>query len=116
MERKGQSQRCRPLIKSVAFSEVEWESVERRMLLFGSSSFSDLARSSILESKIIVRQKSPLDSHELGVELNRIGNNINQIARLVNTEKVTTLEEMRATRYLVQQIQILIERAIKESG
>lgn len=108
--------RSRPIIKSVAFSEVEWEAVERRMTLAGDPSFGDLARQAILENKIVVRRESPFDSRELGAELSRIGNNINQIARSVNTEHTTTLEQMTATRAMVREIQAAIETAIEKSA
>lgn len=105
-------ERSRPLRKRLSFSEREWETVQRRMKLAGAQSFEDFARRAILDQEIVVRQVA-FDPKPIGAELARIGNNINQIARLVNTESVTTLEEMKATRALVREIQELIERAAK---
>lgn len=109
---ENENQRSRPVIKSVAFTEGEWERVERRLRLTASRSFGEFARRAILDQEIVVRQVA-FDPKPLGAELARIGNNINQIARLVNTESVTTLEEMKATRALVREIQALIERAAR---
>lgn len=108
------AQRARPVIKSVAFSAVEWATVERRLTLAQARSFGEFARSAILDQKIIVRQIA-FDPKVIGAELSRIGNNINQIARQVNTDDVVTVAEMRATRVLVSEIQQLIERAVKEA-
>ena len=51
------------------------------------------------------------DPAPLRAELSRIGNNINQIARQVNTDDVVTVEQMRATRELLGQVQRAIDAA-----
>lgn len=104
----------RSIIKTVSFPAEQWPAIERRFQLSGETNFSRFVRSAILDTEIRVRQIA-FDPAPLGAELARIGNNINQIARLVNTESVTTLEEMKATRALVREIQALIERAAKEA-
>lgn len=104
----------RSIIKAVSFPAEQWPAIERRFHLSGETNFSRFVRSAILDTEIRVRQIA-FDPAPLGAELARIGNNINQIARLVNTESVTTLEEMKATRALVREIQALIERAAKEA-
>lgn len=104
----------RSIIKTVSFSAEQWPDVERRFQLSGETNFSRFVRSAILDKEIRVRRVT-FDPAPLGAELARIGNNINQIARLVNTESVTTVEEMKATRALVREIQGLIERAAQEA-
>lgn len=104
----------RSIIKTVSFPAEQWPAIERRFHLSGETNFSRFVRSAILDTEIRVRQIA-FDPAPLGAELARIGNNINQIARLVNSESVTTLEEMKATRALVREIQALIERAAKEA-
>ena len=104
----------RSIIKTVSFPAEQWPAIERRFQLSGETNFSRFVRSAILDTEIRVRQIA-FDPAPLGAELARIGNNINQIARLVNSESVTTLEEMKATRALVREIQALIERAAKEA-
>lgn len=110
---QNEGKRSRPVIKSVAFTEGEWERCMRRVQLAGASSFGEFARRAILDQEIVVRQVT-FDPKPIGAELARIGNNINQIARVANTESVATLEEVKATRALVREIQALIERAVAE--
>lgn len=54
------------------------------------------------------------DPSVLRVELARIGDNVNQIARHVNTELGVTFEDMRATRVLSTQVQVSISRALSQ--
>lgn len=106
--------RARPVRKLVSFSESEWIAVERRMSLAEASSFEQFARRAVLDGEVKVRRIA-FDPALIGAELSRIGNNVNQIARLANTESVATLEEMKATRALMRELQALIERAMKEA-
>lgn len=98
MEKRKPPNRKRENFRALYFSDDEWKRVESGMRRAGMSNFSAYARQMILKGKIAV------DNHRLDVvELNRqlapIGNNINQIARYVNTEhfaSVSTLEEVLA--------------------
>lgn len=107
-----ESVRRRPIIKSVAFSASEWETVERRMALTGLR-FGPFARRAILDTNITVKRVA-FDPVLFGAELARIGNNVNQIARQANTESVATREDVQATRALLREIQALIEKALRE--
>lgn len=109
------AKRERPIRKMLSFSEQEWADVQRRMELAEARSFDQFGRTAVLDNKIVVRRASMFDSHELGAELNRIGSNINQIARAVNTEHTTTLEQMKATRELVREVQRVVEQARAEA-
>lgn len=106
-----QPNRARPVRKSLTFSEVEWTRAQRRQEVAGTVSFSTFARQAILENEIKVTRVA-FDPSALRVELSRIGNNINQIARTVNIEGGATYEEVRAVRILLGQIQDLISDAI----
>lgn len=89
----------------------EWERVQRRMEITGVHSFESFGRAAILDGEVRV-QRIAFDPAVLRVELSRIGNNVNQIARHVNTDDVVTYEEMRAARMLLVQVQKLISNAI----
>lgn len=104
--------RRRPIIKSLAFTNAEWAIVERRMTLSGQS-FARYGREAILNGQIVVKRIA-FDPSKLGAELARIGNNINQVARMANTESVATADDVRAVRAMVREIQGLIEKAMKE--
>ncbi|MGO2520380.1 MAG: plasmid mobilization relaxosome protein MobC [Microbacterium sp.] len=106
-------QRSRPVRKRVSFSDQEWETIERRMLLSDARSFEQFARTVMLEAEVVVR-KVAFDAAPLRVELSRIGNNLNQIARHVNEEDRVTYEEMRAARALIVEVQQVINRAAGE--
>ncbi|MGO2520122.1 MAG: plasmid mobilization relaxosome protein MobC [Microbacterium sp.] len=106
-------QRSRPVRKRVSFSEGEWETIERRMMLSDARSFEQFARAVMLEAEIVVKRVA-FDPAPLRVELSRIGNNLNQIARHVNEEDRVTLDEMRAARALIREVQQVINRAAGE--
>ena len=107
--------RSRPVRKKVSFSEGEWERVLRRMEIAGVSRFESFGRAAILDGEVRV-QRVAFDPSVLRVELSRIGNNVNQIARHVNTEDAVTFEEMRAARMLLVQVQKLISDAVSSAG
>lgn len=106
-----QPERSRPVRKAVSFSASEWQRVERRMEAAGARKFEPFARAAVLEGEVRV-QRVAFDPSQLRVELSRIGNNVNQIARHVNTDDVVTYEEMRAARMLLVQVQALITAAM----
>lgn len=84
--------------KTLRFSEDEFVMIQQKLDL-ANITFSDFARSAILKKKI----KLPIEK-ELIYELNKIGNNLNQIARAVNkNEKISVLTEL-----------VEIEKALKD--
>jgi len=75
--------------KTLRFSQSEFELIQQQ-LEKSNITFSDFARSAILKKKI----KLPIEK-KLLYELNKIGNNLNQIARSVNTDnKVQILSKL----------------------
>lgn len=105
--------RSRHVRKLVSFTSEEWSRIERRIELAGARSFDAFARSVLLSSRVKV-VTIPFDPVPLRADLARIGNNINQIARQVNIEEVTTAAEMIETRKLLREVQQLIESATRE--
>lgn len=108
---ESQANRSRPIRKALSFTEEEWKRVERRMLLADFHAFEPFGRAAVLDGEIKV-QRIAFDPSVLRAELSKIGNNINQIARHVNTDDAVTLSEMRTTRLLLTQIQQQITAAI----
>lgn len=75
--------------KTLRFSQSEFELIQQQ-LEKSNITFSDFARSAIFKKKI----KLPIEK-ELLYQLNKIGNNLNQIARSVNTDnKVQILSKL----------------------
>lgn len=85
--------------KTIRFSESEWQKIQEQISK-SETTFTEFARSAILRKKI----KLPIEK-DLIRELNAIGNNLNQIARAVNSrdDKVQILSEL-----------VEIERALKD--
>lgn len=101
------ARRERPIRKMVSFSEAEWERVEARMTVANDRSFDSFARRACLESEVKVVRRA-FDPQELRAELARVGNNVNQIARLANIEQESTSEQVRAVKGLLREIQSVI--------
>ena len=75
--------------KTLRFSEDEFAIIQEKLDL-GNITFSNFARSAILKKKI----KLPIEK-ELIYEINKIGNNLNQIARAVNKkDRLSVLSEL----------------------
>jgi hypothetical protein len=84
--------------KTIRFSEKEFQQIQQKLDL-AEISFSDFARASILKKKI----KLPIE-RELIYQLNKIGVNLNQIAKVANEKRSIAIMEKL----------IDIEKAIKE--
>lgn len=87
--------------KTIRFSDDEFEKIEHLMNEHNLT-FAEFARGAILRKKI----KLPIEK-ELIYELNKIGNNLNQIAKAVNQrdDKIQILTEL-----------VEIERALKNAS
>ena len=59
---------------------------------------------------ITIRQRPPQELHDLYVEINRIGNNINQIARTVNARGFASGEDIAAITAAQETIWNIAER------
>ena len=67
--------------KTIRFSETEWEQIEQK-LTEHNLSFAEFARGAILNKKI----KTKLTTDYI-FQLQKIGNNLNQIAKNLNSKK-----------------------------
>ncbi|WP_176714740.1 plasmid mobilization protein [Leifsonia xyli] len=103
--------RSRPVRKILSFSAAEWERVERRIRLVGARSFEAFARQVVLEGEVRVTAIA-FDPAEMRVALSRIGNNVNQIAALANTEENATFEQVQAVRKLLVELQGVVTHAV----
>lgn len=71
---------------------------------------SEFMRKSILEKDIIVIE----DIKELATELKRIGNNLNQLTRAVNTGEVKELEELKEMKSDLSEVFEEVIKALKK--
>ena len=61
---------------------------------------------------VTIRQRPPQELHDLYVEINHIGNNINQIARSVNAG-IARPEDAKQGLYLLRQVYELLYRVVE---
>lgn len=87
--------------KTVRFSETEWEQIEKNL---EGKSFSDFTREVLLHGEIKISRVKKMDQ-DLIYEINRIGNNLNQIAKKANSN------ELAGIQLLAELVEI--EKAIK---
>lgn len=105
--------RRRRVFKAVYFDESEWVRAQEIMAGGGWGSFSDFAREMILNRTVVVNNRR-LDVVGLRAALSPIGNNINQIARKVNTSNLASLEQLEAVRLLLENVEAIVEAYVRE--
>lgn len=105
--------RRRRVFKGVYFDESEWVRAKEIMAGGGWGSFSDFAREMILNRTVVVNNRR-LDVVGLRAALSPIGNNINQIARKVNTSNLASLEQLEAVRLLLENVEAIVEAYVRE--
>ena len=103
----------REVFKALRLTTMDWERIQQRMALAGTTNFSAYARRVLVDGELRV-QTVAFDAEVLRAELGRIGNNLNQIARHANTESSLTLSEAVAARRLMQEVQQLLSAATRQ--
>lgn len=108
---KEQGHRERPIQKLFWINESENQAIRRKMGEAGIRNFSTFARYMLLTGRVQVINFEELS--KLRQEINRVGVNINQIARQVNTNEEASREELVAVLEKLQEIEELIEGKIE---
>ncbi|MGC6569930.1 plasmid mobilization protein [Streptococcus dysgalactiae] len=105
--------RKRNIRKEVNFSEQDYRYIESKMEKAGVKTFQNYARKMLLLGSVVTIDFSEL----IGVkqEINRIGVNINQIAKYVNVSEEVTQEELQALKNSLAEINDLITSKLKET-
>ena len=110
---KEQGHRERPIQKLFWINESENQAICRKMGEAGIRNFSTFACYMLLTVRVQVINFEELS--KLRQEINRVGVNINQIARQVNTNEEASREELVAVLEKLQEIEELIEGKIEEA-
>lgn len=77
----------RELVKRVKLSKDEWSIISEKMEK-ANLNFSEFARMSMINSQIFSKkEKRAIANKELIIELAKIGNNLNQVAKHLNIKK-----------------------------
>lgn len=87
---------------NIRVTEYEYELIKRRMKESGSASLREFVIDAATNGFLINVDYS--DIKELSYEINRIGNNINQIAHRINSEKVIYKKEIEEVQHYVDMI------------
>lgn len=106
-------QRRRNIQKIIRLNPDEERQIKKRMEKAGVKTFQNYARKMLLLGSVVTIDFSEL----IGVkqEINRIGVNINQIAKYVNVSEEVTQEELQALKNSLAEINDLITSKLKET-
>lgn len=102
--------RRREILKKFYLNEKEEKKLKNKIKESPYVTFSAYAREMLLEGEIIVRDYSSI--RKLQVELNRIGTNINQIAKVVNENRDINREEINELKDLFTELSKEVYRNI----
>lgn len=107
--------RNRSVRKAVTFTPGEWERVERRLERAGGVyplGWNAYARTMLLKGRYVAIEV-PFDVPRVTVQVNRIGINVNQIARKCNEDDLVTVAELRQVRHELDECRRLLGDAWK---
>jgi hypothetical protein len=100
MQNKDKKYDSKFIRKSLRFSSSEYEQIESQLTTLGVS-FTQFAKHAIINHQITI----PIQM-DLIYELNRIGNNLNQIAKSVNSkQKIAVLTQLVEIEKQLQKLQ-----------
>lgn len=110
--------RHRPIQKKVRFSSDEIKYLENKISESPFTNFQNYARIALLTKKVVFVDYSEL--YHLSSEVHRIGNNINQLAKLANTfediSKIDVQEMTSAIKELSQLIENKLQSEIRKES
>lgn len=98
--------RKRPILKKVWLNEEEEKKLKNKQSETLFTTFSAYAREMLLNGEIVVKDFSGI--RKLQVELNRIGVNINQIAKVVNENRDINRNEINELKDLFTELSEVI--------
>ncbi len=104
--------RKRPFEKKVRFNETELAYLEKKIEDSPFNNFQNYARISLLTKEITVVDYSGL--RQLNGEINRIGNNINQLAKFAHQFDDISKQDVLNLIETLQEIKDLVSQKFKE--
>lgn len=102
--------RNRAILKRVFLDEVEVNLLVMNMNSFGMKKFSTYARRMLLYPQLPVINIDTSEYERVTRELKRIGNNLNQVAKLANQNKQVDVQMIIQLEELVQELKGEISR------
>jgi hypothetical protein len=99
--------RYREIQRKMRVTPRENELIKERMELHGFKNFNTYARYMLLTGEVVTVDYSELI--KLRTEINRIGTNINQLAKYINTNEEITLENFQNLQDSLAEVKRLME-------
>ena len=94
--------RTRPIIMRLAVTEYEKELIEKKMQQLGTKNFGAYARKMLIDGYIVHIDTGPVRAQT--AELQKIGVNINQIARRINSTGTVYAQDLEDIKGALAQI------------
>jgi Bacterial mobilisation protein (MobC). len=104
--------RKRPIPKTVCFNEQEYEYIKNKVERSPYNNFQNFVRIMLITGEIVHVDYSELRT--LNQEVGRIGNNVNQMARLANQFEEISIDDVQQLLIDVQNLQIMVSSALKK--
>ena len=105
------TRRSRPIQKLFWVDEDENQKIKAQMASAGIDNFSVYARLMLLHGEVKVVDFSALD--KLRQEINRIGVNVNQIAKYANTNETISQEDLSQVFEELKTVEALVHQTVK---
>ncbi|MFB5294134.1 MobC family plasmid mobilization relaxosome protein [Enterococcus faecalis] len=102
----------RPYERKVRFSKEENEYLKKRIEKSPFNNFQNYARILCLTGEIKLTDYTEL--YRLNSELNRIGNNVNQLARLAHQFDEISNEDIQQLLEMMHEVKTLVSEKLKE--
>lgn len=102
-----EEKRYREIQRKMRVTPRENELIKERMELHGFKNFNTYARYMLLTGEVVTVDYSELI--KLRTEINRIGTNINQLAKYVNTNEEITLENFQNLQDSLAEVKRLMD-------
>jgi hypothetical protein len=102
----------RPLARKVRFSKEENDYINRRILESPFKNFQNFARIMLLTGEIKMIDYTEL--HSLNNEVNRIGNNVNQLAKLAHRFDEISSEDIQKLTDTMCELKRLVSDKLQE--
>ncbi|MCA5014568.1 plasmid mobilization protein [Enterococcus sp. S22(2020)] len=102
----------RPIPKKVRFNKQEWSYIESKIEKSPFNNFQNFARVLLITGEIRMIDYSELE--KLNREVNRIGNNINQITKLAHKFDEISNADIQNLQKTIEDLKHLVSRKLDE--
>lgn len=108
---KNKQKLKRPYQKIIRFDRTELDYINEKVEASFFNNFQNFARTLLIQGEVKLVDYTPLE--DLVGEVNRIGNNINQIVALANHYKEVSEEDIATLSQLMKEVKDLTEGRLK---